>query len=80
MVNMPSNYLTPSYFAEFIEQVIVENNLQDKIKVKIHNKKEIEKLKMGSFLAVSKGSIEEPKLIVLEYYQGKSKEELLKSL
>ena len=74
MVNMPSNYLTPSYFAEFIEQVIVENNLQDKIKVKIHNKKEIEKLKMGSFLAVSKGSIEEPKLIVLEYSQGKAKE------
>jgi len=74
MVNMPSNYLTPSYFAEFIEQIIIENNLQDKIKVKIHNKKEIEKLKMGSFLAVAKGSVEEPKLIVLEYSQGKSKD------
>lgn len=74
LVNMPSNYLTPSKFATFIEEVITENSLQDKIKVKVHGQKEIEKLKMGSFLAVAKGSIEEPKLIVLEYKQGKTKE------
>lgn len=74
LVNMPSNYLTPSKFATFIEEVITENSLQDKIKVKVHGQKEIEKLKMGSFLAVAKGSVEEPKLIVLEYKQGKSKE------
>lgn len=74
LVNMPSNYLTPSNFASFIEEIITENSLQDKIKIKVHGQKEIEKLKMGSFLAVAKGSVEEPKLIVLEYNQGKSKE------
>lgn len=74
LVNMPSNYLTPSSFATFIEDVITENSLQDKIKIKIHGQAEIEKLKMGSFLAVAKGSVEEPKLIVLQYNQGKSKE------
>lgn len=74
LVNMPSNYLTPSAFATFMEEVITNNSLEDKIKIKIHGQNEIEKLKMGSFLAVAKGSVEEPKMIVLEYSQGKSKE------
>lgn len=71
LVDMPSNYLTPDKFASFIEHYIQENSLQDKIKIKIYGQKELEKLNMGALLAVAKGSKEEPKMIVLEYKQGK---------
>lgn len=72
LVNMPSNYLTPTSFALFFEQYIHEHRLQDKIQIKIYDKSEIEKLNMGAFLAVAKGSSEQPKMIVLEYKQAKN--------
>jgi len=42
-----------------------------KMKSKVFNQKEIEKLKMGSFLSVAKGSREAPKFICIEHYAGK---------
>ncbi len=41
------------------------------LKVTILDKKEIEKLGMGSFLAVAQGSVQPPKLIVMEYHGAK---------
>src|SRR5690606_29596144 len=42
----------------------------DRVTVKVLSKKEIEKLEMGAFLGVSKGSTDEPKLIHM-VYKGK---------
>ena len=40
------------------------------MKVTVLEQKQIEKLKMGSFLSVAKGSREAPKFIVLEHKRG----------
>lgn len=66
LLKMPGNYLTPTKFGEFAEKLTTEVN-NSKLTCKVYNKKYIKDQKMGSFLSVSKGSEEEPTLIVLEY-------------
>ena len=65
--NLPGNICTPSYLAE----QAVEMGKRNGIKVQVLDRKQIEELGMGSFLAVAQGSREPPKLIVLEYNGGK---------
>jgi leucyl aminopeptidase len=65
--NLPGNYCTPTYLAE----QAVELGKRHGIKVEVLEQKDIEKLGMGSFLAVAKGSSQAPKLIVFEYNGGK---------
>lgn len=65
LVNMPPNYLTPTKFAELVQEYIQEDNLQ--IKCEVFGADYILEQKMGSFYGVAKGSVEEPKLIVLHY-------------
>jgi leucyl aminopeptidase len=65
--NLPPNICTPSYLASTGTKLAK----QYKMKSKVFNQKEIEKLKMGSFLSVAKGSREAPKFICIEYYAGK---------
>jgi len=65
LVNMPPNFLTPSKFAELIQSYIRENDLP--IACEIFGADYILEQKMGSFYGVAKGSVEEPKLIVLHY-------------
>jgi leucyl aminopeptidase len=65
--NLPPNICTPSYLAS----TGVKLAKQYKMKSKVLNQKEIEKLKMGSFLSVAKGSREAPKFICIEHYGGK---------
>ena len=62
--NLPSNICTPSYLAEQAKQMAKG---QKKLKVKILSEADMKKLKMGSLLAVSKGSQEAPKMVVFEY-------------
>ncbi len=65
LVNAPSNDMTPSDMAR------AALSLKGKhISVTVHEKKACEKLGMGSYLSVSKGSAEPPKFIVLEYNPG----------
>lgn len=66
--NLPGNHCTPTHLADFAKALANEHSA---LSVKILSQKAIEKLKMGSFLSVSKGSDEEPKLIVFEY-KGKT--------
>lgn len=73
LVNMPSNYLTPTKFGEIVQEYIKSESLEDKIVVEVHGKSYIEEQKMGSYLGVAKGSKEEPKLIVLKYHGAESK-------
>jgi leucyl aminopeptidase len=65
--NLPGNYCTPTYLAE----QALELGKRHGIKVDVLEQKDIEKLGMGSFLAVAKGSSQPPKLIVFEYHGGK---------
>ena len=65
--NLPGNHCTPTYLAE----QAVELGKRHGIKVEVLEQKEIEKLGMGCFLAVARGSRQPPKLIVMEYHGGK---------
>ncbi len=64
--NLPGNVCTPTYLADQARAMAREW----KLGVEIHDRRAIEKLKMGSFLSVAKGSAQEPRLIVLKYNGG----------
>ncbi len=61
--NLPPNICTPSYLAEQASQIAKKHNL----KAEVLEKKDMEKLGMGSLLSVARGSSQPPKLIVLQY-------------
>jgi leucyl aminopeptidase len=61
--NLPSNICTPGYLAEQAKKLAREFKLE----VEVLERKDMEKLGMGAFLAVTKASHEPPKLIVLRY-------------
>jgi leucyl aminopeptidase len=61
--NRPGNHATPSHLASEAKKIGKEFG----IKVEIFDRKDIEKLGMGSFLAVAKGSEEPPRFIVMRY-------------
>ena len=63
LVNEPAAEMTPSQMAEVARRVAKEHGLE----VKVLGPKECEKLGMGMFLAVARGSEEEPRLIHLIY-------------
>ncbi len=64
LANHPGNVCTPTYIADQAE--IVANDYAN-ITVDVLEEKDMEKLGMGSFLSVSKGSDEPGKMIILEY-------------
>jgi leucyl aminopeptidase len=65
--NLPGNICTPTYLGE--EAKALGKQFKS-ISVKVLDRKQIEALKMGSFLSVARGSAEQPRFIVL-HYQGK---------
>ncbi len=67
LANTPGGVMTPSMLAEEAKNIGKNNK---KIKVQILNKKEIQKLGMGGILGVASGSAEEPKFIIMEYFNG----------
>jgi leucyl aminopeptidase len=66
--NMPGNVCTPTYLADRAKKLGKSHQL----KVKILNEKDMEELKMGSLLSVSRGSRQPAKLIVMEYQGAKN--------
>lgn len=66
LVNLPGNMLTPTELTTYAKDLATKYELE----VEILDKSEIEKLGMGAFLAVNKGSVEPPYMIVIKY-QGK---------
>jgi len=64
--NLPGNFCTPSVLADEAKALAKKSGL----KVQILDRKQMEALRMGSFLAVAQGSDEPPKLIVLEWRGG----------
>ena len=65
--NLPPNICTPSYLGDQAKKL----GKQYGFKVQVLDKAEIEKLGMGSFLGVAQGSLEPPKLIVMQHLKGK---------
>jgi leucyl aminopeptidase len=61
--NLPGNVCTPTYLADTAKKLAREFHL----KVDILDRKHIEALKMGSFLSVTRGSDEPPKIVCLTY-------------
>ena len=61
--NLPGNVCTPTYLANTAKKLAKDW----KLKVEVLGQKQIEALKMGSFLSVTKGSVEPPQFIVLQY-------------
>jgi leucyl aminopeptidase len=68
--NLPSNVCTPGYLADTARALGKEH----KFKVTVLERKDIEKLGMGSFLSVTQGTIEPPKFIVMEHAGGAKKD------
>jgi leucyl aminopeptidase len=64
--NLPGNHCTPTYLAEQAKAVAKAH----KLKIEVLGEKEIEKLGMGSFLSVAKGSDQPPRFIVMHYHGG----------
>lgn len=66
--NGPSNIVTPTRLAERAVEVCREVG----VKCTVYGRREIEKMKMGGLIAVNRGSIEEPRFVVMEYTPKKA--------
>lgn len=64
IANLPSNICNPTYLAKEAQTLAKEYK---NISVKVIDEKQMEKLGMGAFLAVAKGSAQAAKLICIEY-------------
>jgi leucyl aminopeptidase len=64
--NLPGNVCTPSHLADQAKALAKGTGL----KVQVLDQAQIEKLGMGSFLSVAKGSDEPPRFIILEHKGG----------
>jgi leucyl aminopeptidase len=68
--NLPPNICTPTYLANTAKQL----GKDYKVGVEVLDRKQLEALKMGSFLSVTQGSEQPPKFIVLKHMGGKAKD------
>jgi leucyl aminopeptidase len=64
---LPSNVVTPSFLADRAEELASEH---DGLSCEVLGREEIVELGMGGLEAVSKGTVEEPRLIVLRWEGG----------
>jgi leucyl aminopeptidase len=67
IANLPPNDCSPTDLASYAKSIARKN----KLTCKVFSKKELKEKKFGGIIAVGKGSINEPKLIVLEHQKGK---------
>ena len=63
LVNLPPNMLTATDMANYARSLAEKYDFE----IEVLGKKEMEEQGMGAILAVNKGSVEEPQLIVLKY-------------
>ncbi len=68
MVNEPANYMTPTAMAEAARKIAEDNKLE----ITVLERDDMQKLGMGALLGVSRGSIQPPKMIVINYRGRKS--------
>jgi leucyl aminopeptidase len=68
--NLSANVCTPTYLANTARKLAKDY----KFDVEVLDRKQLEALKMGSFLSVTNGTDEPPKFIVLKHMGGKAKD------
>jgi leucyl aminopeptidase len=68
LANLPANVCTPRHIGRAARALAKKHR---SMRVKILERRAIEKLRMGAFLSVTHGSDEPPQLIVLEYRGGR---------
>lgn len=73
MANEPGNSWTPARFAEYAVGLADQLAMQ----VRVLEREDMQRLGMGGILAVSKGSAEPPKMVILEYSPEKATETIL---
>lgn len=66
LVNHPPMYMSPEQFASECEKMAEELGIE----AQIYNKVQAEEMGMGAFLSVARGSVAEPRVIVLRYHGG----------
>ena len=69
IANEPAAYATPTKLAELAQSF-------DGLNTKVYDKDEVEKMGMGAYLAVAKGSAEPPKFIHMKYSNGNPKKRI----
>ncbi|MEJ1959237.1 MAG: leucyl aminopeptidase [Nitrosomonadales bacterium] len=69
--NLPGNICTPTYLSA---KALALSKAHKSIKTTVLEEKDMQKLGMGSFLSVTRGSEQPAKLITLEYYGGDKKQ------
>jgi leucyl aminopeptidase len=67
LANLPPNICNPAYIASQAQDFA---KTHDKVSCNVLDEVEMEKLGFGSLLAVARGSVNKPRLIVLEYKGG----------
>lgn len=72
MVDLPPNILTPDYLAEWAKKLAKEQEL----KVHVFDAKKAKKEGLEAFLAVARGSVKEPRFIILEYRHEAAKKHI----
>lgn len=65
--DLPANHCTPRIIESKAKQL---KKIFPKLKIKSLNEKQLAQLKMGSYLSVARGSIEPPRMIIIEYNGG----------
>jgi leucyl aminopeptidase len=70
LANTPGGDMTPAVLAAHAKKEAKGTGAT----VKVLSQKDMEKLKMGALLGVARGSTEEPKFIIVEYFGGKRKD------
>ena len=68
--NLPPNFCTPTHLANTAKKIATDY----KMVAEVLDRKQIQALKMGSFLSVTNGTVEPPKFIVLKHNGGKVKD------
>ncbi len=69
--DLPANHATPKIIEKKVKAMSKDF---PSLKVKSFNEKDLAKMGMGSYLSVSKGSDEPPRMMVIEYKGGKASE------
>jgi leucyl aminopeptidase len=72
LANLPANVCTPRYLGDAARALAKEHK---SVRVQVLEEREIKRLGMGSFLSVTRGSEEPPRLIVFEYAGGRKGED-----
>ena len=68
--NMPANVLTATALAARAEEVCKSVGVE----CTVYGKRDIARMKMGGLLAVNRGSVEEPRFVVMEYAPRRAKQ------